>query len=174
MQTSALVFSASAAALLTLLAARPAHAIGPVDIEIAGKAGYGSNDLDFGLGGRAGVSIFGLYGGFNIVNYFGQNSASLLTYGGEVGYGFTIAFITLRPLVGFGDAVASTPGPGCAGTAVSSCPSTSTSTFYVQPGGLIQFAFGHLIFGVDASALIPTASGSQVAFTMDGQVGVKF
>jgi hypothetical protein len=156
-----LAIAASAAALVTLLAVRPAHALGPIDLEIAAKAGYGSNNLDFGIGGRAGVSFFGLYGGVNVVDYLGQDSAHVLTYGGEVGYGIKIAFVTIRPLVGFGDAVSSAPGG-------------STGSFYVEPGGLVQFSFGHLIFGVDAAALIPTVSGSSASLAIDGQIGVRF
>jgi hypothetical protein len=166
MRTSALVLAASTAALFTLVSERPAHALGPIDLEIAAKAGYGSNDLDFGIGGRAGISFFGLYGGVSLVDYLGQDSVHVLTYGGEVGFGIKIAFVTIRPLLGFGDAVTSTP-------------LGSSGSFYLQPAGLLQFSFGHLIFGVDAGALIPTSnavqgSGINAAFTMDGQVGVRF
>lgn len=161
MRTKILVLAASTAALLTLVATRPAHALGPIDLEIAGKAGYGSNNLDFGIGGRAGVSIFGLYGGVSLVDYLGKDSVHVLTYGGEVGFGIKISFITIRPLLGFGNADTSTP-------------EGSSSSFYLQPGGLLQFTFGHLIFGVDAGALIPTNNTSASAFTMDGQIGVRF
>ena len=50
----------------------------------------------------------------------------------------------------------------------------TSNSFYVQPEGLVQFNFGVLIFGVEAGAFIPTASGSQASFTLDGQVGLKF
>src|SRR5580700_3511933 len=99
MKTLRFTWAASAAALLTLLSTSPAKALGPVDLEIAGKAGYASGSnfpTNFGFGGRAGVSFLGLYGGLNLVEY----PFHVLTYGGEVGYGFKISFITLRPLVG--------------------------------------------------------------------------
>jgi hypothetical protein len=173
MGTSTLIWVAPAAALLTLATSRPAHALGPVDLEIAGKVGYGSNNLDLGLGGRAGVSFFGLYGGLNIVDYLGQSSVHTLTYGGEVGYSFKIFFITIRPIVGFGDASVSIPQTAAVCAPGATCAASSNS-FYLQPGGLLQFGFGHLIFGVDAGALIPTASGSQASFTMNGEIGVRF
>jgi hypothetical protein len=173
MRTLPTILAVSAAALLTLATIRPAHALGPVDLEIAGKLGYGSNHLDLGIGGRAGVSFLGFYGGLNIVDYLGENSTSALTWGGELGYGFKISFITIRPLVGFGEEALSVPQAGaCVGPNCGSAP--AANTFYVQPGGLLQFGFGHLIFGVDAGALIPTASGSRICFTMNGELGVRF
>jgi hypothetical protein len=167
MRTKALVLAASAAALLTFVATLPAHALGPLDLEIAGKLGYGSDHYDFGFGGRAGISFLGLYGGFNVVDYLGGGTdhPHILTYGGEVGFGFKISFVTIRPLVGFGDEIAS----GCGAVGCS-----SGGSFYVQPGGLLQFTFGHLIFGVDAGALIPTTSGYPQAFTLNGEIGVRF
>jgi hypothetical protein len=167
------MLAASAAALLTLATARPAHALGPVDLEIAGKLGYGSNHLDLGLGGRAGVSFLGFYGGLNIVDYLGQNSTSALTWGGELGYGFKISFITIRPLVGFGDEALTVPQAGFCGRP--NCGSSpDVNTFYFQPGGLLQFGFEHVIFGVDAGAFIPTASSERASFTMNGELGAKF
>jgi hypothetical protein len=84
-----------------------------------------------------------------------------LQFGGEVGYGIKVSFVTLRPLVGFGDLAYSSPGPG-------------SSSFYVEPGGLLQFSFGHLIFGVDAGCLIATRAPTTEAFTIHGQVGARF
>jgi hypothetical protein len=171
MKTSAFIFAAAAAALFTLTTTRPAHALGPIDLEIAGKAGYGSQDLGFGFGARAGVSIFGLYGGLNLVDYLGKSEGQFtphsLEFGGEVGFGIKISFLTIRPQLGFGDITASASGlPGA-------------SSFYLEPGGLLQFSFGHLIFGVDAGCLIVTtgegaSTGASEAFTIHGQVGVRF
>jgi hypothetical protein len=162
-----LLVAAAIATVLALFTARPAHALGPVDIEIAGKLGYGSNNYDFGFGGRAGVSFLGLYGGLSVVDYLGGGTdyPHILVYGGEVGFGFKLSFVTIRPLLGLGDEVAS--GCGAVGC-------TTTGSFYVQPGGLVQFGFGHLIFGVDVAFLVPTTDGFPKAFTADGQVGVRF
>src|SRR5580692_9789385 len=180
MKTLALALATSAAALVTLGAARPAHALGPIDLEIAAKGGYGSTDLGPGFGGRAGVAFFGLYGGVSAIDYLGKSVSVLgtsvtehtLLLGGEVGYGFKISVVTIRPLVGFGDAMGSFNIPGL----------PSASSFYLEPGGLIQLNFGLLIFGVDAGCLILTSAGQDStggssvseAFTIHGQIGVKF
>jgi hypothetical protein len=166
MRTSPLVVAAFATALLTLLTPGPARALGPIDIEVAGKAGYGTNYYGLGLGARAGISFLGLYGGINFVNYFGQGQGgqpalSAFTFGGEVGYGIKIAFVTIRPLLGLGLEQLGTTESG-------------NQSFYIQPGGLVQFGFGHLIFGVEASALYPTTLVFGKAFTIDGQIGARF
>jgi hypothetical protein len=183
MKAYSIALAASAAALVTFAAARPAHALGPVDLEIAAKAGYGSNDLAVGLGGRAGFSSLGFYGGVSVVDYLGKSvpAFTLLAaatetihsflFGGEVGWGWKISMVTLRPLVGFGDAIFTSLG-------TSSLP----GSFYVEPGGLVQLNFGLLIVGVDAGCLILTnglnaSTGAHAvteAFTIHGQVGVKF
>jgi hypothetical protein len=189
-----LFFAATGAGLFSLFTPRDAHALGPLDIEIAGKAGYGTNPdsglgfnpLGVGLGGRAGLSIFGLYAGVNVVDYLGGSqpcppvmatgacpnvSAHTLMYGGEFGYGFKISIITIRPQIGVGSALVS--------------GSTSNSTLYLEPGVTGLVAFGILIVGVDANlAIFPgsnqinsngtTSTTVTEAFTIHGQVGVRF
>jgi hypothetical protein len=160
---------AAAPALALALAAAPAQALGPLEIELAGKVGGASNGYGFGAGGRAGLAIFGLYGGFNVVDYPSPSVSlgSILTYGGEVGYGFKISVIAIRPLLGFGKwtiAEVSTTQAYVAGT----------SSFYVQPGGVLEVELGHFLFGVDASALIPSQYTSYSAFAVDGELGVRF
>src|SRR5262249_32342874 len=97
-RASALFFAVAAGLL-----APAARARGPRDLEIGVQAGAGTvpgggsgpTPLGFGLGGRAGVAIFGLYGGLSLVNYFGESqtvgpfktSAKSLMYGVEGGYG---------------------------------------------------------------------------------------
>ncbi len=183
------------AGLLTLFATREAHALGPLDIEIAGKVGYGSdpgggagfNRLGFGVGGRAGIALFGIYAGVNIVDYLGGTaspqpcplmdaspacsggSVHTLMYGGEFGYGFKISIVTIRPQVGVGSALVSSPGG-------------NSSSLYLEPGvtGLVHF--GVLIVGVDANvAIFPSATeintqgvSTLTAFTIHAQVGVRF
>jgi len=54
-----------------------ANALGPVDIEIAAKAGTATGSfgpLGFGIGGREGVSIGGLYAGVDVIDYLGATS----------------------------------------------------------------------------------------------------
>lgn len=161
-----LFLTAAGAGLFTLFTPRDAHAFGPLDIEIAAKGGYGTapnggqggpNPLGVGLGGRAGLSIFGLYAGVNVVDYLGGtvapiscppdpgagvvctgSSAHTLMYGGEFGYGFKISIVTIRPLIGVGSALVS--------------GSASNSSLYLEPGVTGLLAFGIVIIGVDANS----------------------
>jgi hypothetical protein len=182
MKTFAFAVAVSSAVLVTFVGARPAHALGPIDLEIAAKAGYGSNDFGFGFGGRAGISFFGFYGGLSAVDYLGKSVDDVTTHtlllGGELGFGIKISRLTIRPLLGLGEGIISATVPMLPGT--SSQTSTSGS-FYLEPGGLIQLNFGLIIFGVDAGCLILTSNQSvtgftQVteAFTIHGQFGLKF
>jgi len=149
----------------------------PIDLEIACQAGYGSVPFNLGFGGRAGVSVFGIYAGASVVDYLGGKvatngidvSMSFLTYGGEVGYGLKLGVLTIRPLFGLGWVAESFPS--------TESPGTGSGTFYLQPGGLVELTFGHFIFGIDAAALIPTSA--QVTdvlptFTIHGQLGLTF
>src|SRR5207237_10223909 len=93
-----------------------AHALGPVDLEIGAKVGAGTtptgdkiNPLGFGLGGRAGVGIFGIYAGVSAMYYFGSSASDpnhrtgkAVLYGAEAGYTFKLAFLELRPQLGVG------------------------------------------------------------------------
>jgi len=153
---------------------RDTFLLGPLGIEAALKLGYGSNDYKFGVGGRAGLSIYGLYGGFSVVHFLGTEGISTTTIGGEVGYGFTIHIadapgwaVIIRPLLGFGTA-------NYAAGAVDGFSAASASSFFLQPGGLIQVRYRFVNFGVAPSAFIPTSEGfgSANAFVFNGEVGV--
>lgn len=185
-------FVASAAfAVSTLAFARDAHALGPVDLEVGAKVGGATNPssvsgatnpLGFGLGGRAGLAFLGgIYLGGNIMYYFGgsQNesvsptapstsvSFNTLMYGGELGYGIKILdLLTIRPQVGIGNATFSASADGV---------STSTSNWYLEPGVTGLIGLGLLFVGADANALFfPGLNNSQAAFSIHGQIGVKF
>jgi hypothetical protein len=184
----AILAAGTAALLLTFFATRRAAALGPIDLEVAPKVGYATATvgglpgdpipLGLGIGGRGGVSFRGLYGGVNFQYYVGGSewvgssnvSFHAVQFGGEVGWGINIRFLTIRPLLGLGDLASSAGGAGGA-----------SGSFYLEPGGLIQLAFGHLIFGVDAACLILTngensegARGVDEGFTIHGQVGARF
>jgi hypothetical protein len=122
-----------ASAFAVTLMARDARAIGPVDVEVAGQVGIGTdplknggpNPLGFGGGGRAGVAFLGLYGGLALTYYAGgsdsngtfserpplmgvatrfSSSDHALMYGVEAGYGFSVlGVLTIRPQVGVGN-----------------------------------------------------------------------
>ena len=107
-----------AALLLTLamaLSPREAHAAAPVGFEVGAKVGYGTspggaavNPLGLGLGGRVGITIAGLYAGLDVVDYLGSGDGNggqyhAIQFGGELGYGFKIRSLTIRPQIGAGD-----------------------------------------------------------------------
>ncbi len=194
-RVSALFFGVAAA-----LVAHDAHALGPLDLEIGVKAGAGStpgggsgpNPLGFGLGGRAGVSIIGLYGGLSIVNYFGASttlspgisaSAHALMYGVEGGYGSKFGPLTFRTQIGVGNysETVNVTVSG-AGSAALVPPGTGTNTsLYIEPGVMAMIAIGTVFIGADANVLLlpndPQLSGQSsfdAAFTAHGQLGLKF
>ena len=164
-----------------------AHALGPVDIEIGARAGVATGPfgpLGFGIGGRGGVSILGLYAGVDVIDYLGatapcdscssppgqtvERSRSGLLYGFEAGYSFKFSVVTIRPQLGAGNfrlsSGAGDPTPG---------PSTTTNLFYLEPGVVGLVTLGVLFVGADVGALVlPTAP--DYAFTVHGQIGVTF
>lgn len=177
------------AAVATLGATeRDAHAIGPVDIEAGARVGVGTNpDSDgpnpfgLGLGGRAGVSIFHVYGGLSAIHYFGSSSQiptpagtfeskySSTLLGVELGYSITaIPRLTIRPQLGIGNAAFS-------------FGDLSSSHLYLEPGVTALVSLGLLYIGADLNLLaIPGVdrgsndSKTFTAFTAHGQIGVQF
>jgi hypothetical protein len=184
MRSPFVLAAAVAIGAVTLSSAPDAHALGPIDLEIAAKGGYGTNPfggsvnpLGAGLGGRAGVGFFGFYGGIAGLYYLGgsQDGVSVHTamYGFEAGYNWKIAILTIRPQVGIGNFTYS----------VSGAPSANgnTSDLYVEPGVTGLVSLGVLFVGADANILIlPNISqpsgdkGTETAFTLHGQIGVRF
>jgi hypothetical protein len=199
MKKTFLFLTATSAGFLAAMMTREAHAVGPLDIEVAPKFGYGSNPgsggfgfdaLSIGLGGRAGVSIFGIYGGINVVDYLGGTqplfpcptpgevgcgggaSGHTLMYGGEFGYGFKLKLVTIRPQMGVGRSVAY----GLA----------QNGGLYLEPGVTVLLSLGLVFLGFDANlAFFPDATetvddsetvhtGLTLAFTFHLQTGVRF
>jgi hypothetical protein len=165
------------ASIAIVTSTRTAHALGPIGVEIGAKAGVGTNPdsgtnpLGFGLGGRGGVVLFDhLYGGVNLMYYLGGSdqgeSVHTLMYGLEAGWGFTLVdILTIRPQVGLGNATFSSSGPFTA----------SINNLYVEPGVTGILSLGTLFVGADANVILfPGLSNSNVAFTLHGQVGLKF
>jgi hypothetical protein len=194
MKTLAVTFASVAAAVAALSYSGTAHALGPLDIEIAARVGYATNPSSsdfstnpygFGLGGRAGVSIFGIYGGISGIYYLGGSetvlgtSVSLHTAmeGFEAGYTLPIPFVKIRPLVGIGNSTITGSGGGV---------SQSSSNLYLEPGVLVFVPIGILTVGADINALIlPSvdtgfnSNGSNttkayVSPSFHAQVGVRF
>ena len=179
----------------TLLTTRDAHALGPVDLEVGAKVGVGTNPssesnapnvMGFGLGARGGVSFLGIYGGVQLMYYFGSSqdtsvlgqsfsvSEHSLLYGIEAGYGFTLLdLLTIRPQIGIGNFTATASFSGN-GAAVQGSNSNSNSNLYLEPGVTGLVSLGMWFVGADANALfLPGLDHSTTAFTFHGQVGIK-
>ena|SRR5579883_2186374 len=174
-------------AALLFFAPRPARALGPLDIELGAKGGYGTQTdsgkgagpFGVGLGARGGVAIFGLYGGVNFMYYLGGNqtdstgssiSTHSLQYGFEAGYGFKLLdLLTIRAQVGLGN-FSYTAG------------NTTWSDVYVEPGLTAFVSLGGFFVGADAGLLVlpgfnpagNTLPTPGPALTVHGQLGWKF
>jgi hypothetical protein len=164
-----------------------ADALGPVDVEIGARAGTATGTfgpLGFGIGGRGGVSIGGLYAGVDVIDYLGATSAcggcsmpagappvqqrrGGLLYGIEGGYNFKFSPVTIRPQLGLGNFGLWSAYGG---------PSAISNYFYVEPGVAWLVSLGMVFVGVDAAALVLVAGGGGggLAVTAHGQIGVTF
>jgi hypothetical protein len=190
MKTSLKLLAPLVATLTIALTPRDAHALGPVGIEVGGIVGFGTNPtplstnpLGFGAGGRAGISIFNIYGGLDIIDYLGGGDGfggtfHALQYGGELGYSIKLLDIfTIRPQLGLGNIQFSDSATG-GGISLS----INQSSFYLEPGVTALITLGIIYFGVDANALIITSGPSSTigststdtAFTLHGQIGLSF
>jgi hypothetical protein len=178
------VIASLAVILAITLPAKEAHALGPIDIEVGAKVGYGSNPgqtnnpLGVGISARAGIGLFGLYGGLNLMDYIGSGdglggTVHALQFGGELGYSIKISILTIRPQIGLGNITLS-----------DSTLQTNYGSLYVEPGGTVLLTFGLIFIGADANALIITNApnagslglntSTQSALTVHGQVGISF
>jgi hypothetical protein len=187
--------AALAASAATSSISRDAHALGPVDLELGAKAGGGTNPtnsslnpLGFGIGGRGGLSFFGLYAGVDVMYYLGGKATVVppgpttgtgglsvtehtLMYGADLGYNFKIALLTLRPLLGIGNFTVSHSGDAGSGNA---------SNLYLEPGLTALVTLGIMYVGADANLLVlpgvsqGSGNTTETAFTLHGQVGVVF
>ena len=171
-----------------------AHALGPIDVELGAKVGVATNPnsdgpspFGFGIGGRGGVSVFGLYGGLSAVHYFGGSKdignvtvdASSTLLGVEVGYTIkAVPVLRIRPQIGVGNAHFSS---GADGTDVTS----SNDHVYLEPGLSVIIPLALLYVGADANAILvpgvdsptlsdPGATKTYAAFSIHAQVGVTF
>ena len=179
MKAVSMLVAVAAASGLTLLAARDASALGPVDVEIAGRVGGGTspvnsgtssngssldiNPLGFGAGGRAGVSLSSLYAGLSFLYYFGGRqdvpsplgppvpvSGTSVLYGLEIGYNIGLPAITLRPQVGVGKYTLNVDGSAQV-SGVTYNGSSAWDNIYLEPGIVAKASFGMWLVGVDAN-----------------------
>jgi hypothetical protein len=208
MRKTPLLLVGSAIAASTLAVSTEAHALGPLSLEVALNAGYGSdpdsndlfNPLGVGLGGRAGVSIMGFYGGLDGEYYLGGSkdlptgvgsstynlSIHALKYGAQLGYNLGIPFITIRPQLGLGNITFTV----CCGEATAivggvpmtiTAPSQDSSSFYLEPGVVGMITFGMYFVGADVNALVMTGfkdvnnnTSIKTSLTAHGQIGLTF
>jgi hypothetical protein len=199
-----IVLSTLALAVATLGVSRDARALGPIDLEVGARVGYGSNPSGFApnplgvaIGGRVGVSFFGLYGGlsgqYNLggttqgqsgEGATGPQTLRSYQYGVDLGYGFKVPFIRLvvRPLVSIGNYVYTPSGSGYCSEGIT-C--SSVNYLYLEPGVTAFFTFGRLFVGGDVNLFIlpsvdtvdssgEPAKTTDVALTAHAQIGVRF
>ncbi len=195
MKRAPILLLAVAAGVGALSVPRDAHALGPVDLEIGARIGGASspfsspanpsstnppvpNPLGFGMGARAGVSLFSFYGGLSFMYYFGGGqdfmsshySVTSTLFGFDLGYNIGIPLITVRPQLGIGNY----DGSGSGAAPTFGIPA-SGSNLYLEPGVTGILSLGLWFVGADANLLfLPGLDGSQAAFTAHGQGGIKF
>jgi hypothetical protein len=186
--------------LAILGSSRKAHALGPIGIEAGAQVGYGTNPdssfqnpLGVGLGLRAGVVLFGgLYGGVKITDYLGSNQDGLkfhsLQEGIDVGWGFKILLLTIRPQIGIGNigfTESGTESVTVAGVTASTSANASQSSLYLEPGVTALISLGLIYIGADINYLYVTSYPDGVnstgvstkgagGATIHGQIGVQF
>jgi hypothetical protein len=174
----------------TVCVSRDAHALGPVDVEVGARVGGGTSPfggqpspLGFGIGGRAGASFLGYYGGLSLMYYLGgssntnmiSSSEHALLYGVELGYGTKLLdLITLRGTLGVGNFAVSYTGVG----------NTTLNNLYLEPCFTALVSLGIFFVGADISLIVlpgigdpanQNASSSwDTAFTAHGQIGLTF
>jgi hypothetical protein len=174
---------------------RAAFALGPVDLEIAAQVGGGTstvgsgapNALGLGLGGRAGIDIFGIYAGVAAMYYIGDggngpdaNGNTVHTYansslvGLEGGYNIGLSVLTLRPQLGVGYYNAGFSYSTPQGIGATSTSGGNSSSVYLEPGLTGLLSFGIWMVGADAGILwVPAVNDSQAAVVIHGQFGIK-
>jgi hypothetical protein len=187
---------AAALCVGSVFVSRDAHALGPIDLEVGARIGGGTSPfgggpspLGFGIGGRAGGSFLGYYGGLSFMYYVGASSTSnapttppstistsehAFLYGVELGYGTKLLdLITLRGQLGVGNFSVNYTGVG----------NVTLNNLYLEPCFTGLVSLGIFFVGADISLIVlpgindpASNSGSSwdTAFTAHGQIGVTF
>jgi hypothetical protein len=187
---------------LVVFSARDAHALGPVDVEVAARVGSATapssaytNPFGLGLGARAGVSVLGFYGGLSVIDYLGTSttvsvagananaSQHALLYGLEAGFGLKVAILTIRPQLGLGRiGITSSTDATIGGLNLSG--GQTNGYVYLEPGVVALISLGTVFLGADVNALVvpgvdpvvtgQTDSKTWTSLTIHGQLGVQF
>jgi len=188
---------------IQLLVAPAARAAGPVDVQIAGQAGGGTNPTSAAanplgpeLGARAGVSWLHYYGGLSLLYSLGSTtsatcagpvvtacttsaipfSARSLRYGLEGGYDLgVLPRVTVRPRLAVGELslTQSSAVQVFVSGRLEALDGTSRG-LYLEPGVAGLVSLGSLLLGADVGALwLPQLDRSRAALTAHVQVGVQ-
>jgi hypothetical protein len=177
--------------LTTTLASREAQARSPLGVEIGADVAYGTspggaavNPLGIGFGGRAGITLSGLYVGADAVYYLGSGDGNggeyrALQLGGELGYGIKVGNVTIRPRIGAGDLYLFGSLAGLTSPAL-----PTANCLYAEGGASLLVSTGVVFLGVEANALILPSepawnayvltSSPAAAFTGGGEIGLRF
>jgi hypothetical protein len=148
-------------------------------LAIAPIFGYGSRDLNIGIGARAGYTFRDLpiYIGGNFVYHFGDTvsvptggEASTRFYypSAEVGYDLGVGPMLVRPYVGVGALLGS--GSTSGGAPASSIPRSTETAALVYPAMTLHYLIPDTagFVGADGRFLIPTQGSAAVAAFLTG------
>ena len=163
MKKAYLVVASILAAGVALLASpKQAHALGPLDLEIAARGGFGTNPstltgspnaLGPGIGARAGVSFLGLYGGLSFMYYFGETkdgiSVNSTMYGVDLGFGFKLLSVPHDQTLKW----ASATSVGAVARLSPASPSPARTTATSSPGSSPRSGLGAFFVAADINAL---------------------
>jgi len=175
------------------------------EVELGGRAGYasapirgGPNPFGAGFGGRFGVAFSGVYIGATLVDFLGASDVDVsyraLLYGVEAGYGvrfraFGNTALTLRPLIGVGNAVIYYTDPSqkvdvvtsASGSSSSGSDTISVNNIYVQPSFAVMLSSDGHFAALAANALVLpniTYGGADpttwISFGLEAQLGFQF
>jgi hypothetical protein len=173
-----------------LFAPRDARAAWPVDVEVGGRIGGGTDPhvgiitpLSLGLGVRGGAIYKHVYAGVELTYYLGdhgtkgpeRSAANALQTGFELGYGIDFSVFTIRPQLGLGNITFKN-------TVESATPQGGTQEnidthghFFLEPGVVALAVFGIGYTGADANVLVlPGNDTTAAAFTAHWQFGFRF
>jgi hypothetical protein len=173
--------------------------------EIGGRIGYttvpirgGVNPFGLGFGARLGYGFRGFYFGVSAMDFQGGSDVGATDqawlFGGELGYGFRIGpYVTIRPLLGFGDTLLTHNEPSSSKVDVVSTASgggsggggsvtTSVNNVYLQPALVLMLASTHYFFAADVNSLVvpgitygppPAQQTTWLSYSVEGQLGFR-
>jgi hypothetical protein len=188
--TSALTLAITCALSVVGGSARAAEATAPERLGISGGVlvGFGTNDKNFGLGGRVGYTFarYPVYVGAEFIYHFGYKDAAIILPDGSsssdqahelmgglsLGWDFTWKALTIRPNLGFG--IFQLVHQSQLGSVAS--PTDKATNPYVAPGvvALLTVPKTPIQIGADIRLNAVIASAVSAYFGLYGTAGVAF